>query len=102
MAQTFEQAVAAVNISATSSTDRLSRIKALLDATETALFNSAVGGGVTRYKINTGQTQIEVESDSVSTLRLQWRELYATYNEMYGIIYGTNVMVARDASTVWR
>lgn len=99
MAQTFEQAISVVTLESTSGLDRLKKIKAILDATETALFNSAAGGGVIRYKINTGQTQIEVECGSLSELRTQWRQLYATYNELYGIYTGGNVMVARDAAT---
>lgn len=102
MAQTFEQAVQAITLSTPSGLSRLKQLKALLDATETAMFNSAAGGGVTRYKINTGQTQIEVESSNVESLRKQWLSLQALYNEMYGIYSGSNVMVMRDSGAIGR
>ncbi len=99
MAQTFEQAISAVSLESDTLLDRLRRLKALIDAVNSALFNYASGGGVIRYKVNTGQTQIEVECGSLSELRAQRRELYAEYNELYGIYTGGNVMVARDAAT---
>ena len=102
MAQTFEQAVQAITLSTPSGLTRLKQIKALLDATETAMFTSAAGGAVTKYKINSGQTVIEVESSNLSSLRQQWTSLMSIYNEMYAIYAGTNVMVARDASTIGR
>jgi len=77
-------------------------IKALLDATEEAIFNSAVQGGVQKYKVNTGQTIIEVETGSTDQLRKQWRDLNALYTELCGLISGNNVMVMRDASTTTR
>lgn len=102
MAQTLEQAVEAITLSTPSGLARLKQLKALLDATETAMFNNAVGGGVIRYEIHTGQTRTEVECANLSSLRQQWTSLMAIYNEMYGIYSGTNVMVARDASTIGR
>ena len=79
--------------------EKLARMKALLDATEEAMFNSVLGGGVTRYKVNTGQTIIEVESSSTTELRKQWSDLLAFYNELCQKYSGSNVMVMRPART---
>ena len=98
MAISFEQAKSASS-GCDSRLERLKAIKALLDATEEAMFNNALQGGVSKYKVNTGQTIIEVESDSLTELRKQWLDLQAFYNEMCGLLKGTNVHVMRDAST---
>lgn len=98
MAQTFQEAQAAIT-SCDSVATKLKRMKALLDATEEALFNSASTGSVDRYKVNTGQTIIEVEGSSTSELMSQYKTYLAFYNELCGIYGGGNVMVFRDAST---
>ena len=97
MAISFSEAQAAI-LGCDSTATRMKAIKALLDATEEQMFNSALGGGVERYKVNTGQTVIEIESASTTEIRKQWLDLQAFYNELCGRLSGNNVMVFRSAS----
>lgn len=99
---TFEQAVAETTASCDSLAEKITKVKVLLDATENALFNAASSGGVTSYRVNTGQTDIKVESVNISQLTRQFRDLFGLYNELCGIAGGSNVMVMRDASTLRR
>ena len=80
----------------------LTRVKVQLDAAEEAYFNALSSGVVKDYKVNTGQTIIEVEVSDIGSLRKIRDNLSAEYNERCGIYNGTNVMVMRDASTTGR
>lgn len=102
MTQTFQEAVAAVTSPRESLSERLARVKVLLGSMENAMFDMASGGGVKSYRVNTGQTVIDVEVSDLSSLRIQYRELLALYNELCGIYSGGNVMVMRDATTSMR
>ena len=102
MAQTFSDAVSAITDPCESLLVRLKKVKALLDAMEEAMFNMAAGGAVKNYRVDTGQTIISVEVSDLSTMKNQYRELFALYNELCGIYGGTNVMVMRDATTAMR
>lgn len=102
MAQTFTDAVSAITTPCESTLTRLKKIKALLDATEEALFNNAAGGAIKTYRVNTGQTVIDVEVGDINSLMRQYKELSALYNELCGIYSGGNVMAFRDASTGMR
>lgn len=74
----------------------------MLDAAEEAYFNALNGGAIKDYKVNTGQTVIEVEVSDIGSLRKIRDNLAAEYNERCQIYNGTNVMVMRDASTTGR
>jgi len=102
MAQTFQEALATATADCSTTADRLKRIKVILDATEEAMFNAAIGGAVKSYKVNTGQTVIDVEASDLAQLKRQHRDLFALYNELCGIYSGSNVMVIRDGSTQGR
>lgn len=99
MSQSFEEALSSLTSTCDSRLDRLKKIKVLLDATEEALFNAAAGGDLKSYKVDTGQTVITVEAQNVTSLTKRWRDLSALYNEMCGILTGSNVMVIRDGNT---
>jgi molybdenum cofactor biosynthesis enzyme MoaA len=79
---------------------KLRRIKVHLDAVDQAIFDYIEKGGVSRYKVDTGQTVTEVEVTSLAQLRKSQKELMAWYNELQGLLNGTNIMIHRDARTI--
>ena len=99
---TYEEAIADTTSSCRTLDEKIIRVKVQLAAIEEALFNSAGQGGVIKYKVDTGQTRIEVEVSSVSQLRNSYRDFTALYNELCGLRSGSNVMAIRDGGTLRR
>lgn len=79
---------------------RLKEVKVMLDAAKNAYYNAISGGAVKDYKVNTGQTVIEVEVDSIASIRKIYENLQREYNELCAIYTGGNIMVMRDAGII--
>lgn len=98
----FQDALASTTSECRSLDDKLRVVKTQLIAMENAMFDNISKGGVREYKVDTGQTVIEVKVASLATLTRQYKDLSAWYNEMCGLRSGSNIMVMRDASTTSR